>query len=388
MKTALTRLLILTTSFILFVSCQSNINKTVSIDAPQFYDQGFAEAKHFKVESEQDIFYLDDEAKMFVHNLLEPIEEPTEQMATLVHAIFDRSEMNLLYRGDANTLASETFHNRAANCLSMSIMMYSLAKEAGFHVDFQEVMVPESWSRRNGYSLVNGHINLRLSTSAPKKVLALYNPSYQVDFDPQVSRVSLPKKIVNKDSVIAMFYNNKGADALINNHFHKAYNYFREALTLNPEFQPAWINMAILYRHMEYFEQAESAYEYALNIDPNNLTVLENLAYLYSVTDRKEQANDILLRVEQKRKRNPDYHLNLGEEQIERKNWNEALAHFRKALTLDRSRHEIYYGLAKVYLQIGEVQQVERYLKLARNNASTMQEKDVYQAKLVQLSSL
>ena len=64
-------------------------------------------------------------------------------MEALIYGVFDRSKMNLLYRGDANTLASETFNNRAANCLSLSIMMYALATEAGFDVKFQEIMVPD-----------------------------------------------------------------------------------------------------------------------------------------------------------------------------------------------------------------------------------------------------
>jgi hypothetical protein len=42
-----------------------------------------------------------------------------EHIQALVQHIFSRSNLNLLYRAQANTVANQTFHNRAANSLSM-----------------------------------------------------------------------------------------------------------------------------------------------------------------------------------------------------------------------------------------------------------------------------
>ncbi|MCF2949516.1 tetratricopeptide repeat protein [Paraglaciecola aquimarina] len=346
-----------------------------------------SEKLHY-VESEQDIFYLDKVAKAFVRKTLSPKKRPSAQMEELVYAVFDRSKMNLLYQGGANTSANETFHTRAANCLSMSIMMYALAKEAGFDVNFQEIIIPEYWTRRNGYSLLNGHINLRIKPKVGQSLSSFTSAGYQVDFDPQVPRNSLPKKIVSKQDVVAMFYNNKGADALMKSNFIDAYSYFRAAILKKKNFESAWINLGILYRHMGYFPQAEQAYQYAIQLNAEALTAWENLAYLYSVTDREVQAQEIFSKVNRKRRNNPYYHLNLGEEQIERKNWDEALAHFKRALSLDRHKHETYYGLARVYLEIGELQQSERYLKQARNTASSKHWEETYQNKLSLLSEL
>ena len=64
------------------------------------------------------------------------------------------------------------------------------------------------------------------------------------------------------------------------------------------------------------------------------------------------------------------------------------MAHFQKALSLDRHRHEIYYGLARVYFQIGELKQSERYLKQARNKAGSEDLEETYQNKLSLLSKL
>lgn len=386
------RSLILTVLFsflflMFFSACQTRV---VQIPPPDklLYDQGFSGFSDIHIESEQQVFQLDENAKAFVESTIGPLHNKIDQMEALVKAIFDRSDLNLLYQGDANTTANDTFKSQAANCLSMSIMTYALATEAGFEVDFQEIVIPEYWTRRAGFSLLNGHINLKMLAPKQVHVIEFNRPSYQVDFDPQSSRRGLPKKVVSKQAVLSMFYNNKGADAVLQKDYVTAYAYFREAIQINPNFHSAWINLGIVYRLSEYFPQAEKSYQHALVIKPDSLTAMENLAYLYTFTGRNEDAEDILARVENQRNSNPYYHVNLGEQQMEQEHWDQALEHFRKALALDRSKHEVYFGLARAYFQIGELQQSQRYLKQAKNKAGNKQDEDRYQSKLEFLSRL
>jgi tetratricopeptide (TPR) repeat protein len=368
-----------------FSACQSTVVK-IPASEQLLYDQGFSGFSNINIESEQQVFHLDDTAKAFVASTIEPMDNKIDQMEALVKAIFDRSELNLLYQGDANTNANNTFHSQEANCLSMSIMTYALATEAGFDVDFQEIMIPEYWTRRAGFSLLNGHINIKMLAPKQPNIFEFNRRSYQVDFDPQPSRSGFPKKVVSKQSVLSMFYNNKGADAFLQKDYVHAYAYFREALLVKPNFYSAWINLGILYRLNDYFPQAEKAYQHALVINPDSLTALENLAYLYTFTGRNEEAEEILAEVEAQRNNNPYYHVNLGEQEMEQKHWDQALAHFRRALALDRGKHEVYFGLARAYFEIGELQQSERYFKQAKNKASNKYDEDRYQTKLDFLS--
>lgn len=373
------------TVLLFFSACQSTV-RHIPASEPLLYDQGFSGFSHIKIESEQQVFHLDDTAKAFVASTIESMDSKIDQMEELVKAIFDRSELNLLYKGDANTNANNTFHSQEANCLSMSIMTYALATEAGFDVNFQEIMIPEYWTRRAGFSLLNGHINIKMLAPKQPNIFELNRQSYQVDFDPQPSRSGFPKKVVSKQAVLSMFYNNKGADAFLRKDYVHAYAYFREALLVKPNFYSAWINLGILYRLNEYFPQAEKAYQHALVIRPSSLTALENLAYLYTFTGRDEEADEMLAKVEAERNNNPYYHVNLGEQEMEQKHWDQALAHFRRALALDRSKHEVYFGLARAYFEIGELRESERYLKQAKNKASNKYDEDRYQAKLDFLS--
>ena len=147
------------------------------------YDQGFDGFKNVYVESESEIFELDDEAKAFAKSAIKGKFKPKEQIYALVQHIFSRSDLNLLYRAEANTVANQTFQSRAANCLSMSIMTYALAKELGFGVRFQDIEIPEYWTIREGQSLLNRHINLQILPRPSRENIQFINKGFEVDFD-------------------------------------------------------------------------------------------------------------------------------------------------------------------------------------------------------------
>ncbi|WP_339770489.1 tetratricopeptide repeat protein [uncultured Paraglaciecola sp.] len=353
------------------------------VSGPILQDDAFPRASDIRIESEKDIFRLDKEARAYVQKTVGRIKDPIERTETLARNIFERLDFDLLYRGDANTTANETFHNKTANCLSLSIMTYAMATEAGLGARFQDVKVPEYWTRREGVSLLNGHINLQIvPRERSSNSFYVYNKGYQIDFNPQTAKEHFIKTELSKNQVIAMFYNNKGADALLNNDRDRAYAYFAAALKVEPNFDSALVNLGFLYRVSKLYELSENVYLHALSSSPDNLTAWENLAYLYAHSGKPEQSAAILARVESKRLRNPYYHLDLGRRDFDLGKLQQALTHFNRALAIDGSRHEIFYALAKTYYALGEVVETERYLKKAKRKTKNLQEKELYQGEL------
>lgn len=346
------------------------------------HDEAFPDYVLTKVETAEDVFKLDKAAIDFVNETINPIKDHVEQMETLAYRIFDRADLNLLYMANANTTAIETFHNRAANCLSMSIMTYALAKQAGFGVRFQDIEIPEYWTRREGYSLLNGHVNLQLLVRPSANITYFQTKGFQVDFAPRETQKHFPKKFISIETVLSMFYNNKGADALLAKQYDKAYAYFRAAATVDPEFDSTWANLGFLYRLNGFHSFAEQSYRQAIAVNEDNLTAWENLARLYDYTNRSDEARMIDERLQRKRYDNPYYHVNLGEEEFEQENWDKALEHYRKALSLDKTKHEVYFGLAKTYYQLGEIKRSQRYFSMAKKYSSNQQDQDKYQGKM------
>ena len=342
--------------------CASTSKPVVQSPYPALHDELFTSYEAFPVETEEEVFYLSPEAKAFVDRatIISGGSAHHKSVKKLVSAIFDHSEMGLLYRNNANSTADTTFNNRAANCLSLSIMTYAMAQHAGFEAKFYEVDIPEYWTRREGFSFLNGHINLRVGISKDPTVMNI-GPSFaDVDFDPQMLRNHFPRINVTKKRILAMFYNNKGADALIANSYTRAYS---------------------------YFDYAQQSYDFALNLNENNLPAGENLAILHRHKGEMDRADEIKVMVDFRRKSNPFYHFILGEQALEEGRYEEALTFYQRALRLDNTRHEVVFGMSKVYYALGDISSAERFLKRAVLLAPNEQDEHRYTSKLSSLAN-
>ena len=382
-----TRLVLLFLLYSMITACQSTDDKRVESKPSLLNDSLFSSHHLFPVESVDEIFLLGEDAQLFAEKAVYDKSISQKNVKGLVKAIFDHSDYGMLYRNNANTTADTTFNNRAANCLSLSIMTYALAEHVGLNATFYEVDIPEYWTRREGYSLLNGHINMRVSMPNDSQVTSVGGLWADVDFDPQMLRNYFPRKPVSKSKIVSMYYNNKGADALVANSYTRAYSYFRAAATLSPDLQQSWVNLGVLYRMVGAYDQAEMTYKHALSLDDENLTAWENLSILYTHQDRDEEAMLITQKVEAKRKSNPFYHYILGEQAFEAGDIAAAITHYRKGLKLDNVRHEILFGMAKAYHELGDVSEAQRYLERAVRHSPNDQDKQRYSSKLATLAS-
>lgn len=366
----------------------SSSTPDVAVENPALQDSLFPDYTLFKVESEQEIFALSEQAQAFVKQGVWPHDTEEANIRALMRQIFDHSEMGLLYRGEANTVANDTFLNQSANCLSLSIMTYAMAEYAGFDAQFYEVRIPEYWTRRDGFSLLNGHINLRVSIPEEAGTRRLKTEFVDVDFDPQEVRNHFPREPISKSLAVAMFYTNKGADALIQSSYSKAYGYFRRAALMEPEFASVWVNLGVLYRMHGDYDAAEASYRRALALNDDNLTAWENLAILYEHQDMQDEAAAIQANVERKRQSNPFYHYILGEQAFEDGDYEQALAYYKRAMKLDNRRHEVLFGLGKTYYELGDISKARDYMEMAARNAPNQQDEQRYLGKLSVLRSI
>jgi len=357
---------------------------------PILYDGLYPDYAQIELETEDEIFALDDRVKSFLKAKLSRNDSARDKVHTLVSSIFDHSDLHLLYENSANTIAVDTFQNKAANCLSLSILTYAMAEYAGLDVTFQEVFIPEFWTMRNGFSLRNGHINLVIYPQEKVHREVVYGPKkgVEVDFDRTIRKKKLPKKQIGKKRVVAMFYNNKGADALVNGDMVRAYAYFRQAVLLEPNFGAAWVNLGIIYRRGGYLPLAEQSYQQALVINDDDTTAMENLAYVYELSERGVKAQQIRNILKRKRLSNPNYHFILGEQAYFRDDWHQAIGHYRAAIRLDKRKHEFYFAVSKAYYQLGDINRSQDYLKRAKKIAKEDSIEARYQGKLNMLSRL
>src|SRR5690606_26852201 len=130
--------------------------------------------------------------------------------------IFSYAQDGLLYDNTSTRTASETIASGKANCLSLSILAYSMAKELGMNAAFQDVQIPEYWTSALRQTWLNGNINLRLKHQIVphrfSRIMLLCNDRFVV-FYPYSLKQKYPHASVEPATVVAMFYNNKAAVA-------------------------------------------------------------------------------------------------------------------------------------------------------------------------------
>ncbi len=373
-------------SFPLLLACQSNSFQQVNDVAPPrslYLDNAFQTDSYIHIETEEEIFQIDDAMRAMVKEKLTNKLTSNEKALTLLEHLFSQETFALQYVGSANLTAVDAYHSKIANCMSLTILAYALAKEAGMNVYFQDVAIPEYWTRNGQYSLLTGHVNLLVKEKKTANTYYVWGEkSTQIDFDPFISKKKFPAKIIDKNTLLAKFYSNKGADALVNNNFPVAYLYLKKATLVDSHLASAWGNLGVLYKLAGHDALAEQTYRHSISLQGDNLTALGNLALLLRKEGRNEEATLIEQDIHKRRIKNPYYHALLGNEALWSHDYENALKHYKKAIALDDEQHEFYFALAKIYYHQNKLGLSQRALKKALALTKVKNTQSQYIAKL------
>ena len=124
---------------VLLTACQQN---NMPATAPQtlLHDHLFnpiAEA----IETPEQIFALPEQTKADVRLLTRSADSPRVKTDLLLNYLFEKKGSSLLYQNDATLTAAQTLTARQANCLSLTILSYSLAQEMDLNAEFRDIKI-------------------------------------------------------------------------------------------------------------------------------------------------------------------------------------------------------------------------------------------------------
>lgn len=343
------------------------------------------------VETVEQIFSLPQTHKDQLNQLKSAQQGMTERSTAILEYILAHTGDSLTYNHTTTRTVSETLAARQANCLSLSILTYSIAKEIGIEAVFQDVKIPEYWSSDTNQTWLNGHINVKLLQNRQlhhSSGLVLLGRDIVVDFDRNSIKQHFATTTIKPRRVVAMFYNNKAAENFNQFNIAQTYRYYRSAIAADPDYAVTWSNLAVLYRQLELYSLAEQAYHHSLALDPTSTNALSNLAVLYRHNGNINAAKQLEQRVHEKRKDNPWYYVMLGNEAIKRNELDAAIALFQQALALSNDIHEALFGLAKSHFALNNTSKAAHYLEKAHRAAKLTADKQRYQHKISALNRL
>jgi protein O-mannosyl-transferase len=142
-----------------------------------------------------------------------------------------------------------------------------------------------------------------------------------------------------------------------------SFSFLRQAIAVNPNLQPAWVNLALAYRKANNIDSAMYCYQRVLQINPKELTAVFKLADLYF--DKGEVAKAFKMN-EDVMKTNPNLdvpYFNIGFYYIIQGDTTSCLKYWEQAARMNSS-YEVCMNLNTIYRAKGDMEKANYYFSI------------------------
>lgn len=335
----------------------------------------------------QDVFALSPEMKQYLKNeVAQQIRSKGPQQG-LFDALYSKRQLQLDYDAAITRNASQAFAARSGNCLSLVIMTAAFAKELALPVRYQSAYADETWSRDNDTYFFIGHVNVVLGKRVHE--VGPYGGADQmtIDFIPPLEMRALRTVEISEQTVVAMYMNNRAAEALSKGRLDDAYAWARAAIEQDPGFMSSYNTLGVVYQRHGNPAQAEKVLNVALEREPNNTHAMSNMISVLNAQSRNAESQALTRKLEQLEPDPAFVYFNRGLKAMRDGDYASARDLFAREVNRAPYYHEFHFWLASAYAHLGETEKALRELKLAKEYATTRDERDLYSAKLDRIRS-
>ena len=338
-----------------------------ALSAEIWQDSSFSYQPSRVVETRESLFKLDSA----VLQALEPsgrIGYTSEQRLNhLIASLYGPEGIRLAYSAGQTTVASQTWHNKRGDCLSLTVLAYAAARSLGLSAHMQDVRVPVAFDRRGGVDFINGHVNVfvRNDTEALINGQAVHAGGFVIDFEPQTG--ARPSGTwLSEDAVLARYYNNRGSEYFVQKSDEMAYAYYKAAVATDPTYAPTYTNLALLYVRRGLLAQAERLMRYAVDLGGPSYAPLRSLQQLMTAQGRPAEAQRYAEQLARRQDEDPYYWFGLGLRALQDGKPAQAIASLERAAGLTTGFEEIHYNLALAYWRNGQREAAAKQLATLR----------------------
>jgi tetratricopeptide (TPR) repeat protein len=335
----------------------------------------------------EDVFALSPEMRRYLAADLADSLRSRGLQRGLVDALYKPGQLKIDYDTTRTRNASQAFAARSGNCLSLVIMTGALARELGLQVTYQSAYTDETWSRNGDLYLRSGHVNIVLGKRLADLERASDRDAGQlmIDFLPADELRGLRTTPISEATVIAMYMNNRAAEALTQGRLDDAYAWSREAVRQAPAFLGAWNTLGVIYlRHGER-QAADEVFDAILQREPANVEALANRAQSLEQLGRVAEAMELRRRLAAVEPYPPFHFFDLGVAAMQRGEFGRARELFRRETERAAFQPEFQYWLGLASFRLGDLAAAREHLGLAMENSATRHQHDLYAAKLAWL---
>ena len=191
---------------------------------------------------------------------------------------------HFVYEPTATDGAEGTFRLRRGNCVSYTSLFVALGRAVGIPVR-AGLLEQEQAERQEDFVVINNHMVAVLPE--PDRVTVF-------DFAREGDRPISGLRVLDDVWLSAVYLNNWGTEKLRSHQIREATEELELAVRLAPGFTALYANLGVARRMGGDPEGALETYRRALEIDPDNATILNNLASFYHALGREDEAASAL----------------------------------------------------------------------------------------------
>jgi tetratricopeptide (TPR) repeat protein len=281
----------------------------------------------------------------------------------LITLLFGPELKTFPYAGDRSTIAAETWRLRRGNCLSLSVLAYSVAKALNLPVQLQEVRVPQIFDRHGSIDFVGRHVNVMIRNEARLHLKngTMTSGNVVIDFEPQTGwlRAGLA---LSEDNILARYYNNVAAEYLAQDNLPPAYAWFKAAILADAQYASGYSNLAQLYKRSGFSGSAEPLLLHAIALDGDDDTAVRSMHQLLVAQGRETEALHYASLLQARQEKNPYYWLGLGLDFLREAKYSQAVGALERAEALTAGFDEVHRYLAIAYWRNGDQAKARKQL--------------------------
>ena len=281
----------------------------------------------------------------------------------LIALLFGPELKTFPYVSGESTIAAETWRARRGDCLSLSVLAYSMARALNLPVQLQEVRVPEYFNRHGYVDFVERHVNVLIKNDARLHLKngTMTSGNVVIDFEPRSGWLRAGMEL-SEESVAARYYNNVAAEYFARDQLPLAYAWFKAAILADPRYASSYSNLAHLYKRKGFIDSAERLWRHAIARNDVDDTPVRALHRLLVAQGREIEAAQYAEILKARQEKNPYYWLGLGVDFLREAKYPHAVRAFEQAQALTSGFDEVHRYLAIAYWHSGEQVKAKKQL--------------------------
>lgn len=305
-----------------------------------------------------DLFSITAEMEVFAEQAVRRSGSTFERVKALHYALLlpeEEGGRGMVYNAFSTQVPIAAFQERRVNCLSFSLLYVALAQHLKLNAHINEVQTPPVWNLRDNDALfLMRHVNVKVPLH-DENFFSANSDDVVVDLEMGRYKSTYSQRYISNALVAAQFYSNRGMEIAAEGNREQAFLYLRKALQEDNQQSYIWNNFASLYTQRNLLREAEVIYLHGLEVNPDDLSIMANLAGLYHRMGDSDKAAAYSKLAQRYRQRNPYYQYALALSAVDNQDYNNALHFVRRAIELGREEPRFYQLAASIYTQLGDL---------------------------------